>query len=45
MAPSWISKKCVGRKHAMVHKLTPEENFLRVLAEFAADDPMLEGAL
>lgn len=38
-------KKGAGRKNAMVHKPTLEENFLRLLAEFTAGDPMREGVL
>ena len=44
-APSRIRKKSAGRKNAMVDKPTLEENFLRLLAEFTAGDPMREGVL
>jgi Rhodopirellula transposase DDE domain len=38
-------KKGAGRKHAMAHKPDLEENFLKLLAEFTAGDPMREGVL
>ena len=38
-------KKGAGRKNALVDKPTLEENFLRLLAEFTAGDPMREGVL
>jgi hypothetical protein len=38
-------KKGAGRKNAMAHKPALEENFLKLLAEFTAGDPMREGVL
>jgi len=42
---SGSEKKGAGRKNATDHKPALEENFLWLLAEFTAGDPMREGVL
>jgi len=44
-APSRVRKKGAGRKCAGEQKPLLEENFLKLLAEFTAGDPMREGVL
>ena len=44
-APSRGRKKRVGHKCASEQKPLLEENFLKLLAEFTAGDPMREGVL
>lgn len=44
-APRRVRKKGGGRKAAMEPRAQLENNFLRILAEFTAGDPMREGVL
>ena len=44
-APDRVRKKGGGRKAAMERQPRLERNFLRILAEFTAGDPMREGVL
>ncbi len=44
-ASSRVRKKGAGRKVAIEHKPMLEENFLKLLAEFTAGDPMRDGVL
>lgn len=44
-AQSRVRKKGAGRKASIEHKPMLEENFLKLLAEFTAGDPMRDGVL